>query len=62
MTRHPAATVAPPPADPLALFSTAKRSSASPARVDGWPQEPTAVAPRRVPSGLRQGGRWGSTT
>lgn len=47
---------------PVCDFSATMHSSASPARVDGWRQERSALATRSAPSGLRQGGPWGSTT
>ncbi len=43
-------------------FSTSAHATASPARVDGWCQERRAIATRGVPTGIRQGGPWGSMT
>lgn len=42
--------------------SNYESSTASPARVEGWRQEPRAHATHGVPPGYRQGGPWGSKT
>lgn len=62
MTRGRAAGLAVGPVVSPIEFFAVDAAFVSPARVVGWPQEPTAVATRRAPSGYRQGGRWGSTT
>ena len=46
----------------LGYFSAIETASANPARVDGWLQERPALAALGVPSGVRQGRMWGSSS